>query len=263
MPEFRFIENSTTGKYVISAPRRAERPDETKGKAFCPFCDIKEEILYSKGEVKVLANKFPFAPIHEVIVHSNDHSKNFGDLDLKATQNIFEVFRERFEVHNSKGQVYIFHNKGIEGGESLSHPHSQLVVIPEKVELDIPKNEVDQNTGEMIQSNNYYIFCPESSEWPYEVWIAPFKNNNTSFKDTNETQLEDLSIVITRIVKGLEQELGKDFPYNFYIYPKEKWYLRITPRMKKLGGFEIGTKVFVNTEEPQKVIDLLKPIFAS
>lgn len=265
MPDFSFIKNPVSGKFVISAPRRAKRPDDTKTPTICPFCphDIKEDVLYSeKGIVTVLANKYPFAPNHEVIIHSPDHHKNFAELDLNTVELIFKTFRQRYNLHKDKGQVYIFHNRGEEGGESLSHPHSQLVVIPNEVELEIPSPyEVCQNNTEMIQTNNLYIYCPESSEWPDEVWLFPDSSKslqNLKFGDINDGEIKDLSYTLTAVVKVLELKLGKEFPYNFYIYPGDNWYLRIIPRIKKLGGFEVGTKVFVNTENPKETLSFLR-----
>lgn len=267
--DFKFLQSPTTGKFVISAPRRAKRPDETKTPTICPFCpeNIKEPEVYNEGGVvKVLANKFPFAPIHEVIIHSPDHHKNFGELDLITTELIFKTFRQRYNTHKNSGQVYIFHNRGEEAGESLFHPHSQLVVIPEDVKLEISQlEETYQNTIEMIQTNNYYILCPESSEWPDEVWIVP-KNSRPEddrplvekFGDISDGEITDLSTILPKVIRALELKLGREFPYNFYIYPKENWYLRVVPRIKRLGGFEIGTGVSVNTEDPKETIAFLK-----
>ena len=40
------------------------------------------------------------------------------------------------------------------------------------------------------------------------------------------------------------------FSYNFYIYPKENWYLRIIPRFIYRAGFELGTGLSVNIVDP-------------
>ncbi len=270
MPEFKFIQNNLTKKWVIQAPRRSKRPDEAKSpQKICPFCpeELKNEVqLYKDGEVVVVANKFPFAPIHEVIIHSSDHSKNFGELSLLQTELVFKTFRQRFQTHKDKGQVYIFHNRGEGAGESLIHPHSQLVVIPEEITLEIqPLQQIDQNTIEVIQTNNYNIFSPESSEWPDEVWLAPRSLGEVgvarTFRDAIDEEITDLSKIVTKIVLAFEKKHGKDFSYNFYIYPKNDWYLRFIPRVRILGGFELGTNVSVNTQDPKETINFLKENF--
>lgn len=265
MADFRFIEDKASGKWVILAPRRAKRPDEAKGtEGVCPFCPERaseEKELFRIGQVRVLANKYPFAPIHEVIVHSNDHHKNFGELGDSETQNVFQVYRERFKVYRDSGQVYIFHNRGEAAGESLTHPHSQLVVIPNEVKLEIPVlSLIDQNTSESIKTELFILFSPISSQWPDEVWIAP-QNHGQRFDTISDEEVEDISKTITKLIKVLEIKLGKEFPYNFYISPGKNWYLRLTPRTKLLGGFEIGTNVFVNTEDPAETMKFLKENF--
>jgi len=53
-------------------------------------------------------------------------------------------------------------------------------------------------------------------------------------------------------LKKLQRVLGADFPFNFYIYPGGDWYLRLIPRVKTPGGFEIGTGILVNTTDPKQ-----------
>ena len=50
-------------------------------------------------------------------------------------------------------------------------------------------------------------------------------------------------------------------PFNFYIYPQQDWYLRLIPRLKTLGGLEIGTGIFVNTQDPNETISFIKEHF--
>lgn len=40
------------------------------------------------------------------------------------------------------------------------------------------------------------------------------------------------------------------FGYNFYIHPKENWYIRIIPRFVHRAGFELGTGLSVNIVDP-------------
>ena len=41
--DFKFIQNAISNKWIVSAPRRAKRPDIAKGEEpVCPFCPGKE-----------------------------------------------------------------------------------------------------------------------------------------------------------------------------------------------------------------------------
>lgn len=298
MAEFKFLQNPITKKWVIFAPRRAKRPDVAKGaEPICPFClgrEKDEKELYrvggeqydSKWLVRVVPNKFPFASIHEVIIHSPDHHKNFDDLPLYQVELIIKTYRNRFITHQKKGQVIIFHNRGEGGGESLPHPHTQLAVIPSTIKMDIPRlspmgsldsgptpislssdftgieasstNAVEHEST--FQTPHFYLFSPKTSQWPDEVWVAP-KKRGRAFGEITDGEIADLAYTLSRLVQIFDLRHGHEFPYNFYIYPGGDWYLRLIPRVKVLGGFELTTGVYVNTQDPDKTISFIKEHF--
>lgn len=290
MSDFQFLENPLSKKWIVLAPRRAKRPNIAKGpEPVCPFClgrEKDEQELYRVGgesgdsnwQIRVLANKYPFAPIHEVIIHSPDHHKNFDELPLSHVELILQTFKQRYTTYQDKGQVYIFHNRGEGGGESLPHPHTQLTVIPNGIKMDIPRLDPASYIGsspkpldmmteqggiehrETVETTNFYLFCPKTSQWPDEVWIAP-KMRGRAFGEITDEQITDLAKTIARVIQIFDLRHGHEFPFNFYIYPGGDWYLRLIPRVKALGGFEIGTGVFVNTQDPQETTAFLKEHF--
>lgn len=262
MKEFEFLQNKLNGKWIISAPRRSKRTNVGKESTpICPFCpgqEIAEEELYQVGEgsewkIRVVKNKFPFAPNHEIIVHSPDHHKNWDELPFSANELILRTYRQRFNFHKQKGSVYIFHNSGPVAGASLAHPHTQLVVVPNNVKLDI--TPLDQNIykstveKDVLQTEQFLVFCPATSEWPDEIWIAP-KQNGGGFGMIKDPEIADLSFVLSQLVQIFDLRHGHEFPYNFYISPTKNWYIRIIPRIKLIGGFELGTNIMVNTQDP-------------
>ncbi len=284
MADFEFLQNPINRKWIILAPRRAKRPDVAKGsEPVCPFClgrEGWEKTLYAVpdnwGEagwqIRVIPNKFPFAPIHEIIIHSPDHHKNFDELPLSQVELIIQTYKQRYNTHAKSGLVYIFHNRGENAGESLPHPHTQLAVIPQKIKMDIPQLRsadpsevphrlVQDEAGQEVQETKYFsIFCPKTSQWPDEVWIAP-KKRGRAFGEIEEKEISDFSYILSRLIQILDLRHGHEFPYNFYIYPGGDWYLRLIPRIKVLGGFEIGTGVFVNTQDPSETINFIKEHF--
>jgi len=313
MIDFQFLQNPISKEWVILAPRRAKRPDVAKGfEPACPFCpgregDEKEVYriqrlassesassseanctldankLDANWLVRVIPNKFPFAPIHEVIIHSPEHSKNFDLLSLEQVELILKTYRQRFLSHQDKGNVYIFHNHSKGGGESLPHPHTQLAVIPFDVKIDIPRldpsasaevapepvvlndkaqlvKEEEFKEQETVETENFYLFCPKTSQWPDETWIAP-KKRGRLFSEITDEEITDLAFTLQRLIKIFDLRHGSEFPFNFYIYPGGDWYLRLIPRLKSLGGFEIGTKIFINTQDPEETIAFIKEHF--
>jgi UDPglucose--hexose-1-phosphate uridylyltransferase len=270
--DFKFVEDQVSGRWTILAPRRAKRPDIEKGdEPKCPFCPgnelIDPEVYRIGGEnndqawsTRVVNNKFPFASIHEVIIHSPDHHRNFEELPLLQSELILKTYRQRFLAHQDKGQVYIFHNHGEAGGESLSHPHSQLVVIPDFVKLEIAPVSFSKTEEDSQETEHFQIFSPLSSQWPDEVWIIP-KVQEVFFSEITDSEIKDLAKILYRLIQILDLRHGHEFPFNFYVSPHRGWYLRIVPRLRNLGGFEIGTGVSVNTQDPKETIAFIKEHF--
>jgi len=272
--DFKFVQDKVSKKWIISAPRRSKRPDIARGEEpKCPFCPGNEradkEVYRIGGEandqnwlVRVVNNKFPFASIHEVIVHSPDHHKNFEELPLSQSELVLKTYRQRFQTHQDKGQVYIFHNHGEAGGESLPHPHSQLAVVPDFVKLEIAPVNFSKTEDDSQQTEHFQIFCPLASEWPDEVWILP-KKENVLFSEITDAEIKDLAKILYRLIQIFDLRHGHEFPFNFYISPYRGWYLRIIPRVKSLGGFELGTGISVNTQDPKETMAFIKEHFES
>ena len=261
--KFEFLKNNISGKWVIISPSRAKRPDVSNGtEPVCPFCFGNEGLTppetYRIGrggenkigwEIRVVPNLYPFAPVHEIIVDSPDHSASFFTHKTSHVEKLLKVYKERFNHWKSKGQVVIFYNYGVEAAASLPHPHAQLVVIPQKVQMDITRAVVPENI--IHESQNFTIFIPSASEWPYEVWFLP-KHRGRIFGDITNGEINDLAQQLSVVLRKLEKLLGERFPFNFHIYHGGDWYLRLFPRTRRLGGFEMATGVYVHSKPPKE-----------
>lgn len=260
---YQFLKNSVTGKWVIIVPKRSARPDIAKGKEPpCPFCAGNESLtppeVYRLGkgkenkpgwQIRIVPNKYPFAPIHEVIIDSPDHAGSFFTYEPEYTSKLLRIYQERFSHWQDKGQVVIFYNYGVKAAASLPHPHAQLAVVPDSVRLDTQRAATPEN---IIHESKYFtIFIPQASGWPYEVWFVPKKRDRLFSKITSE-EIDDLAKLFSKVLKKLQKVLGRQFPFNFYIYYGGDWYLRLMPRVKVLGGFELGSGIFVNTVSPKQ-----------
>lgn len=270
MSDFKFLKDLSWNKWVVLDPRRSKRPNQSKQVLrSCPFCigsEEQEKDVYRVGgnpgdsnwQIRVLKNKFSFAPVHEIIIHSPDHHKNIDELPASQVELLFTTYKERIAKHKSKGQVYVFHNRGELAGESLPHPHSQLIAAPKDVFLDI--RPLIKPDGETLTTNFFTLFSPITSQWPDEVWIVP-KRSGKSFDKIYEEEIIDLSFIMQRLLRIMSIRYKEDFPYNFYIAPGNKWYIRFIPRIKIIGGFEVGTGIWVNTQDPKETYAFLKNHF--
>lgn len=271
----KFVPDSQSKRWLVISPQRFGRPEDLqsgKRNGSCPFCPGNENQtppeLFRIGEpwkVRVFANKFPITDFHEVIVHSTDDEKDIELLDAEQVKIILTAYRERYKANIRNGQVLIFCNHGESAGASLRHPHSQLVVIPNQISLDVVVREPITN---VISENTYFVtYCPDFSQWPYEVWIAP-KVFGTSFDEIKDEEVSDLAGIMQSVLKRLREKFlrketpnvakEEEFTYNYYISPGRDWYIRIIPRFVHRAGFELGTGLTVNIKDPAEVAKELK-----
>ncbi len=271
----KYVPDVISHRWVIIASQRLARPEEpnsqkskvkSRKSKHCIFCENNEALsnqeVYrmGKGEqnmpgwkVRVISNKFPITDYHEVIIHSPDHDKNIEELPEKQIGLILRTYRERFNYYRKMGQVLIFCNSGEQAGASIVHPHSQLVVIPGQINLDTLAKEPLNN---IVQDTKFFtVYCPDFSQWPYEVWIAP-KEGKARFGDLSDEALDEMAVLMRKTLKQLKKIFQSqnistiDFSYNYYIYPGHEWYLRIIPRFVHRAGFELGTGLNVNIVDP-------------
>lgn len=274
----KFVPDAQSKRWSVIAAERISRPEELqsgKRDGRCPFCPGSEDMtppeIYRAGgegtdwKVRVFPNKFPITDVHEVIVHSPDDTKDIELLDIEQVKLVLATYRERFLANQKNGQVLIFCNHGESAGASLRHPHSQLVVIPSQITLDVLVKEPINN---VILENTYFVtYCPDFSQWPYEVWIAP-KIGGTNFGEIKDSEIFDLAGILQQVLLKLRERFLKkltpnvakeeEFTYNYYIYPGRDWYLRIIPRFVHRAGFELGTGLTVNIKDPKDAAGELK-----
>lgn len=259
---FNFIQNKITKKWVIAASSRSRRPKLSKGvEPTCPFCPGREDNtpkeVYrldpdsdrtdANWDVRVVPNKFPFAPIHELIIHSPNHNLVLGEMSIHQIERLVFVYRHRIAAHQGEGTVLLFNNTGVEAGASLAHPHTQLVVVPAKVKLQVdPLGEVE---NVVTETKHFEVFVPSYSTMPYEVWVAPKLNREKGrgFWEVTDKELFDFADILHQLTRATLKKFGRMSPFNFYIYPGGNWYFRLIPRERVVGGFEFSTGVFVNS----------------
>ncbi len=268
----RYIPDIASRRWVIVSPGRTHRPDENHngGDAnVCHFCPGNEHLtspeVYRIGEgekdepgwkVRVIPNKYPITDFHEVIIHTPLDDKDIETLPLADVALIFHAYRARYNFYKDKGKVLIFCNKGEHAGASIPHAHSQLVVIPNQINLDELSREP---LNSIIDENKFFnVYCPDFSQWPYEVWFAPKKDGKT-YGDVTDVEIADLAEIMQRILQRIhvlyEEKKNQHifyvpFGYNYYIHPLDNWYLRVIPRFVHRAGFELGTGLSVNIIDP-------------
>lgn len=283
----KYVPDITTNRWVIVAEGRTKRPHDEKDVSnkpkVCVFCPGNEKIpgeeLFRMGEgkvyepgwtVRVIANKYPITDFHEVIIHSPLHTQDIEVMPAGSIEAIINAYRARYLANRELGHVIIFNNVGEVAGASMGHPHSQLVVVPRQINLDSLKIEPSVNV--ILENANFSAYCPEFSQWPFEVWIAP-KRRNESFGDIADGEIGDLASILQITLKrlvfhlsdakhahpGLPMIYFKSGPaYNYYIYHGKDWFIRIIPRLIHRAGFELGSGLSVNIIDPADAAEILR-----
>lgn len=157
-----------TGRTVLVAPRRDERPDDddlaTAGgppAIWCPFCAGNESrtpppVLVAPGTTpnawlaRIIPNRYPFvehAPpetrglvdgqrpahgIHDVVIESPRHDVSILTVAPDSWQASWSLIQRRLALLASRSDLAwgtVFKNSGPQAGASLAHVHSQLVAI--------------------------------------------------------------------------------------------------------------------------------------
>jgi UDPglucose--hexose-1-phosphate uridylyltransferase len=280
----KYVPDVKTQRWVIISTVRSRRPSaapEKKQAAFvCPFCEGNEKLtppeVYRIGGgekdspgwlVRVVPNKYPITDCHEVIIHSTDDALPIEKLPQEQITRIMTAYRDRYVAHESDGQVLIFCNQGFGAGASLKHPHTQLVVVPQQINLDSVHLEPIANV--VFEEGSFVAYCPDFSQWPYEVWISP-KQKGGKFGDVTDGNLAQLGGALRKTLLAIDiaqsdpvQPLKKPeepFVYNYYIYHGVNWFVRIIPRAISRAGFELGTGLNVNVVDPTIASDRLRAI---
>lgn len=256
--------------------------------ASSPRLDRNVEISQLKDEngdwlVKVVENKFPSLTSdnpqsygkQEIVIDTPLASTPLSHLSIDQITNVLKVYQERTKKlleQNGIEYVLVFRNDGYEAGASLAHAHSQifaLPVIPQKFmresELidqyiknnnrnpfdDIIKYEKQAKKRIVCEDDDFLVFCPYASQWPFELWIMP-KKHLTKSTELNNKQLKNIAKYLKQYLRKLNNH---KISFNIYlengVNSNHRFCIKICGRSNIWGGFELATGVVINTVPPE------------
>ena len=202
-------------------------------------------------QVRVVPNLYPAFERQEVVIHTPDHLRSFGDLPEAQIEAIAEAWQERIEAALAEGFGYVHAlvNEGRLAGASLPHSHSQLVWLRE----DPPAVSTENNTGlaELLADGDLRVFehrgaavvVHRAGAAPYESLIA-----GGSLAD----RLGALRRLVIRV-----RELEGPFAWNAWLHAREPKHLHFVPRLTALAGIELGAGIYVNVLPPEVAAEKL------
>jgi UDPglucose--hexose-1-phosphate uridylyltransferase len=310
MPSYR--EHPLTGEWILLAPERRTRPNAfariaespRTPRSECPFCPGNEEEtpapLFVSNEagawsLRVVPNKYPAVDplgndehessatgVHEVIIESPDHDLSFENYTAGHRREVFDCYVERFRQHSPDPRVAfltLFRNEGPLAGQSIDHPHSQLLglaTVPplmtwqlSRIATRCPLCEIVLHRNELTlhQSESFAIAAPYASRFPYELWVVP-RRHEADIAQLSSNDVAELAESVRRAVAAQRKLLGP-VSYNWTfrtgplgLEPSQRarfhWFVEITPRLAFLGGFELGAGMYVNVVDPADAAELLR-----
>jgi len=250
--------------------------------------------LSPKGEPSNTTDQFGFTKmngigIHEVIIESPEHEQIIATMDPAQVEAIYTTYKERYSALSKDPRfksIILFKNHGQHAGTSLHHPHSQIIATPvvpriirDRIEIaesfykeknlclycNLINTEKAAKERIIFESDNFVVFAPFASRFPFEMWVLP-KKHASHFEEIENKVLMDLAHVMQTILKKLYKVLNNpDFNYAIYSAPcQEKnlpyihWNIKVFPRLTMQAGFEVGSGMAINTVIPESAAKYLR-----
>jgi UDPglucose--hexose-1-phosphate uridylyltransferase len=193
--------------------------------------------------VRVVPNLYPAFERQEVVIHSPEHVRHFGELPDEQVQAIAEAWEQRMAGETA---VLALINEGRLAGASLPHSHSQLVWT------DIPSEALEHlpelvGTYELERKGGVASAVHPVGAAPYECLIAPVDAGG---------ELADGLVLLRDLVRRLHDTVGVR-PWNAWLHPGPPWHLHFVPRLTALAGIELGAAVYVNVMPPERAAEAL------
>lgn len=227
---------------------------------------------------------------HEVIIETNEHHLQMFDFKLEGFINYFNIIKKRVESLKKDERLKyfsIFKNNGLDAGATLEHSHTQLVAmpfIPNSIsdELSFYKNFEEKHDrsffddlihdekrfkkGILIENNSFIAYCPYASTFSFEVIIIA-KDDISSILDCEDIHIYALSEIMNFVFSKYKSALG-EIPFNMLIKNgeiqaspdknKNRFRIEIMPRIYKIAGYELDSKIHINTILPEVAAQILK-----
>jgi len=228
----------------------------------------------------------PAVGYHYVVVATPKHDQTFSRIDVDQWTNVLATVQDKVRwLYAQRGVSYVvtFINHGKGSGETVEHPHLQIITIPrlppnleaEAITVQNSLNELgvcpmcqilaSESGGprQIISTEFYLAFAPWASSHAYEFWIYP-KRHQTSMLKLSQKELMDLALMLRSTLGGLSKVLpGVGFNLVIHSSSEKKttkqihWHIEVYPRASDWTGLELGTGVFVSETSPEAAAEQL------
>ncbi len=238
---------------------------------------------------------------HEVVIETPTHDLTLDRYPDAVAHRAVRAIRERLttlERAPEHAYAWWYRNVGARAGQSLAHPHSQLLALPflpdlvrRRVELAVAHRRAhgrslaseildrELEAGERVVARNraFAVIAPYGSAYPYELAIHPLRDA-ARFVDLTDDDVGAFASTLRDAIARLRAVLG-DVDYNIVLQtapnpnapiayrsigtPAEvvaamRWSVELTPRLPRIDGFEWSVGLLVNPITPERAAQELR-----
>ncbi len=237
----------------------------------------------------VFAEPLPATGVQEVIIESPHHDQDLAGMDQGELEGVVEIYHERFSAvseHGGAARVVLFRNRGRDAGNSLSHPHAQVIAtttIPPDVRVreirmmgyhgdsgrcllcSLPELERAWDERVVLRDEHFTVVVPWAAEGPCELWVIPTRHE-ADFAECERAERRALARVLGEVARRY-RDLAGDPAYNLILHsaPPNRagsralhWFIQILPRIGRSAGFEMATGIHINASSPESDAALLR-----
>ena len=278
----RTVHDPTTGRPILLAPRRQQRPMHTGPQAnagACPFCQGQEaETPPEVGAVRdagtaadapgwtarAFPNKYPANLHHEVSAEGRAHREQPCDLTLADWRDSLALCRARIRALEARPGIacaFLFKNVGALAGASIAHNHSQVLglpALPPRLQLELQQAAAlphcpwcatlatAEAEGRLVhRSAQHAVIAPEPPKLPHETWLLPTRCDDDFLATDLDSLAEALHALFTAVAHGLGRPA-----FNVWLHrapgARFHWHFELQPRTGQLAGLELGGDMYIN-----------------
>ena len=221
---------------------------------------------------------------HEVIIECPDHRLSMGILPEPQVLRVVDIYLRRYRAlsraDRTVRQIVLFRNHGRRAGTSLAHPHSQIVATPvvapetrwrlsEEIGFfdstgqcglcHVLEQELAAGERILYATQRFVTLVPYAARVPYHIQIIPRRHCPT-FLEVEPAECGELARHL-RHALGALFGLLHDPDYNLVVVtpPLDQvhrlanhWFIEVLPRLTIPAGFELGSRIIVNIQTPER-----------
>ncbi|MHB1166089.1 MAG: galactose-1-phosphate uridylyltransferase [Candidatus Nanopelagicales bacterium] len=287
----------------------------------CPLCPTRDgqltEVPEADYDVAVFENRFPSLTQRslgdggndeqmrpgfgrcEVVCFTSAHGSPLAKVSAGRIALVLEAWIDRDrELSSITGveYVFIFENRGIEIGVTLSHPHGQIYAYPfvpprdqkirssaqehrERTGRNLFDDVIDQERrdGErMVYTGEHWsAFVPRAARWPFEVQMFT-KRAISRLPELDADERREFATMYLCILQALDAVLGVEMPYiaawhqapvhaeddDSRLFLEVFSLRRAAGKLKFLAGSESAAGVWINDIRPEDAASMLRDALA-